>query len=91
MSSKIKEYITQCEILRQYSVKQAKETLMSLEPTDRPWEKVTVDICNLDNKDYLIAVDYFSNFREIDRFRDTKASTCTKAEESLHETAFLIL
>ena len=75
MSAKIKEYITQCEILRQYSGKQAKETLMSLEPTDRPWEKVTVNICNLD-KHYLIAVDYFSNFREIDRFRDTKASTC---------------
>ena len=82
MSSKIKEYITQCEILRQYSVKQAKETLMSLEPTDRPWEKVTVDICNLDNKDYLIAVDYFSNFREIDRFRDTKASTCVRKLKS---------
>ena len=82
MSAKIKEYITQCEILRQYSAKQAKETLMSLEPTDGPWEKVTVDICNLDNKDYLIAVDYFSNFWEIDRFRDTKASTCVRMLKS---------
>ena len=49
---------------------------MSHEPTDRPWEKVAVDICNLDNKDCLITVDYLSNFWEIDRLRDTKASTC---------------
>ena len=49
---------------------------MSHEPTDRPWEKVAVDICNLDNKDYLITVDYFSNFWKTDRVRDTKASTC---------------
>ena len=51
MSAEIKEYIIQCEICSQYSAKQAKETLMSHEPTDKPWEKVAVDICNLDNKD----------------------------------------
>jgi len=75
MSAEIKEYIIQCEICSQYSAKQAKETL-SHEPTDRPWEKVAVDICNLDDKDYLITVDYFSNFWEIDRLRDSEASTC---------------
>ena len=78
MSAEIKEYTTQCEICSQYSAKQAKEPLMSHEPTDRPWEKVAVDICNLDNKDYLITVDYFSNFWEIDRLINTKASTCVR-------------
>jgi len=75
MSAEIKEYITQCEICSQYSAKQAKETLMSHKHTDRPWEKVAVDICNLDNKDYLITVDYFSSFWEINRLIDTKVST----------------
>ena len=55
---------------------------MSHEPTDRPREKVPVDICNLDNKDYLITVDYFSNFLEIDSLRDTKASTCVRKLKS---------
>ena len=68
--------LTQHEICSQHSAKQAKETLITHEPTDRPWEKVAVDICNLDNKDCLITVDYLSNFWEIDRLRDTKASTC---------------
>ena len=52
---------------------------MSHEPTDRPWENVAVDVCNLDNKDYLITVDYFSNFWENDRLSDTKASTCVRS------------
>ena len=82
MSAEIKEYITQCEICSQYSAKQAKEILMSHKPTDRLWEKVAVDICNLDNKDYLISVDYFSIFWEIDRLRDTKASTCVRKLKS---------
>ena len=55
---------------------------MGHEPTDRPWEKVAVDICNLDNKDYLISVNYFSNLWEIDRIRDTKASTCVQKLKS---------
>ena len=38
---------------------------MSHEPTDKPWEKVAIDIYNLDNKDCLITVDYFSNFWEL--------------------------
>ena len=50
VSAEIKEYVIQCEICSQYSAKQAKETLMSHEPTDKPWEKVAVHICNLDNK-----------------------------------------
>ena len=92
MSTEIKEYITQYEICSQYSAKQAKEPLMGHEPTNRPWEEVAVNICNLDNKDYLISVDYFSNLWEIDRLRDTKASSCArKLKSHFGETAFLML
>lgn len=55
---------------------------MSHDPTDRPWEKVAVDIYTIDGKDYLITVDYFSNFWEVDRLRDTKASTCVRKLKS---------
>ena len=47
MSAEIKEHITQREICSQHSAKQAKETLITHEPTDRPWEKVAVDIVSL--------------------------------------------
>ena len=81
MNAEIKEYISQCEICNQYSAKQPKETLMSYEAPDRPWE-IAVDICTTDGKDCLVTVDCFSNFWETERLRDTKAFTCVRKLKS---------
>ena len=64
-----------CETCSKYESKQQKETLMSHEIAERPWEKIGTDLYTIDGNDYLIAVDYFSNFWEIDHLIDTKAST----------------
>ena len=40
----------------------------------RTWEKVGVDLFTLDNKDYLITVDYYSNYWEVDRLTNTKTA-----------------
>lgn len=76
MSAEIKEYISACEICRELdTTSQAKETLMSHEVPSRPWEKIGTDIFTLDGKDYLVTIDYFSNFWEVDRLPNTKAIT----------------
>lgn len=76
MSAEIKEYISACEICRELdTTSQAKETLMSHEVPSRPWEKIATDIFTLDGKDYLVTIDYFSNFWEVDRLPNTKAIT----------------
>ena len=48
---------------------------MSQEVPSRPWEKITTDIVTLDDKDYLVTIDYYSNFWEVDRLPSIKAST----------------
>ncbi|CAB4037995.1 Retrovirus-related Pol poly from transposon, partial [Paramuricea clavata] len=53
--------------------KQSKETLISHEVPDRPWGKIATDLFEFDGKEYLVTVDYFSIFFEIDRFYSTKA------------------
>ena len=35
-------------------------------PSDEPWEKLGVDLFTIANRDYLVTVDYFSSFWEID-------------------------
>ena len=76
MSAEIKEHISACEICRELdTTSQAKETLMSHEAPSRPWEKIATDIFTLDGKDYLVTIDYYSNFLEIDRLLNTKAVT----------------
>ena len=40
-----------------------------------PWEKVGTDIFAFKNRSYLIMVEYYSNFWEMDKLPDTKART----------------
>ena len=40
---------------------------MPHEIPNRPWEQVAVDLFELNKKEYMITVDYYGNFWEIDR------------------------
>jgi len=67
MSAEIKEHISACEIYRELdTTSQAKEILMSHEVPSCPWEKIAADIFTLDGKDYIVTIDYYSNFWEVD-------------------------
>ena len=66
MNGKIKEYIQTCETCREFECFQTKETLMSHEVPDRPWQKVGVDLFSYHEKDYLVTTDYRSTFWETD-------------------------
>ena len=48
---------------------------MSHEVPDRMWQKVGTDLFQMDDKDFLLTVDYYSNFWEIDRLEDTRSAT----------------
>lgn len=75
MSEHIKTYIQKCDVCRSVDMKQQKETLHPHEVPSRPWAKVGTDLFTYDNKEYLITVDYYSNFWEIDYLPDTKSGT----------------
>lgn len=74
MSTDIKDIVSQCSICRELETAQQRETLRSHDIPDRPWAKVGTDLFSLEGKDYLITVDYFSNFFEIDRLHDTTST-----------------
>ena len=78
MSAEIKHFVSTCEACRTYEKSPAKEPLMSHEPVSRPWEKVGVDLFFFDGKDYLVTVDYFSNFSEIDYLQSTDSKAVIK-------------
>ena len=61
MSAELRQYISQCETCSKYESKKQKETLMSHEITECPWQKIGTDLYTIDGNDYLIVVDYFSN------------------------------
>ena len=75
MNAEVKEMIAACETRRKYEKSQSNQPLMPLDIPYRPWERIGVDLFTFDNKEFLITVDYFSNFWEIDKLTNTLAST----------------
>ena len=74
MTAEVKEMIAACETCRKYEKSQPNQPLMPLEIPSRPWERIGVNLFTFDNKDFLITVDYFSNYWEIDKLSNTLAS-----------------
>ena len=50
-----------------------KETLRQHSNGQRPWVKVGIDLFELDGRQYLVTVDYFSSFIEVDCLTSTTA------------------
>ena len=78
MTGDIKQYISACEICQSYQSSNQPESLQSHELPSRQWEKIGVDLFELEGKDYMVTVDYLSNYWERDRLENTKASTVVR-------------
>ena len=78
MNKEVKEWIQTCEACREFEQTPCKETLISHEIPDSPWQKIAADLFTFKNKEYLVTVCYRSNFWEIDRLYNTKSSTVIK-------------
>ena len=66
MSSQIQDVVSTCGICNTYQRKIQKEPLIPHSVPDRPWSKLGVDIFELQGKQYLVIVDYYSGFDELD-------------------------
>ena len=55
------------------------EPMKSHEIPNRPWSKMSADILQLAGSNYLVMVDHYSDFFELDSLRNTTASTVIRA------------
>ena len=58
----IKDTYHQCQICTKFARSQQKETLQSVETPHTRWEQLGLDIFSLQGAQYLLTVDYFSQF-----------------------------
>lgn len=70
MSSDITQYIENCSTCSSMSNKQSIQPLYVHTTPERPWQKIGIDIFSIKNRDYLITVDYFSQYFEVDYLSD---------------------
>jgi hypothetical protein len=73
MSSESKDMVEQCTTCNEYQQAQEKEPLMTHPIPECPWSRIAMDIFTLHGEDYLITVDFYSDFWEVGRLVDMTA------------------
>jgi transposase InsO family protein len=75
MIGQIADKIGKCATCQKFAKKQSKEPLKLQETPDRPWQNLASDLFVFHCEDYLLIVDTYSGFFEIEMLEDTTAST----------------
>jgi len=83
MTADIKNYVSTCEACREFERGQVKETIMSPETPNRPWQRVAADLFELEGKTYLVTSDYYSDFFQLDHLR-SPSSVCVIRKLKAH-------
>lgn len=65
MRGEIKDYVSNCPACNEYAHSQQNET-MSHEIPGRPWQIVSMDLYAYGGRDFLIIVDHYTDYWEID-------------------------
>ena len=66
MATQIRDIVQRCDICCAASRAQPKEELLPTLIPDYPWDMIGADLCQVGSENFLVLVDYFSGFWEID-------------------------
>ena len=73
MGSQILDHVSKCEVCEKIQCESQKEPMLIRDIPTRPWQYVACDIFEYKQQSFLVTVDFFSNFFEIDRLESKKA------------------
>ena len=77
MIEDIDNVVRSCAICNAHTKSQCKEPMKPCEVPDRPWNKVGADLFYLDEITYLITVDYYSFWFEVNLLKSTTSKDTT--------------
>ena len=79
MNVEIRDYISNCSICNTLRSMQCREPLKSHEIPQRPWSKVATDLFTLNGEHFVVIVDYYSNFIELESINRTSSQAVIQA------------
>ena len=82
LNQELKDHISHCITCDTFNSKQPKEPLIPHEIPKRAWAKIGCDIFEFEKKSYLVTVDYYSNFFEVDRLEQLTSLAVIKKLKS---------
>jgi hypothetical protein len=74
MASDIRQIADACVTCQEAKPRNQKEPLSQHDEGDDPWEKVGLDLFEIQGKQYLVVVDYYSNFVEVELLTTTTSA-----------------
>ena len=76
IDAQIKDMILKCATcLENRNPNQQREPLISHEIPDRPWQNLATDLFQLNDRNYVLVVDYYSRYFEVAHLNTTKATS----------------
>ena len=66
MATEIRQYVENCNTCASQQAKQSMLPLYLRDVPQRPWQKVAMDIFTIKARNYLVTVDYYSQFFRVD-------------------------
>lgn len=84
MNKELTEFIFKRQVCSAFPENQVKEPFISHKIPARPWKIIGCDMFEIDVKDYLITVDYYSSFFKVDRLRTKTGKEVIIGKLTLH-------
>ena len=87
MAAQITDTVLSCPNCSTHQRCNTKEPLTLHPAPSRPWERIAADLCEVNGRHYLVMVDYYSNFIEVDNLTETtsqKIIECCKCQFARH-------
>ena len=75
MAVDVKQQIANCKACRRDAPQQKKEIILSHAIPNKPWRNVGMDIFTHSSINYLVIVDYFSDYFEFEKLSDMSSAT----------------
>ena len=83
MAKDLRDTVNNCDPCQTLRPANRKEPLLQHKMGEKPWEKIGMDLFEIENRSYLVMVDYFSNFTEVDYLPNPTSGEVIKKVKSL--------
>lgn len=82
MSSQLEAFVKACPTCLKTEVL-PKEPLLQTPLPSRPWERIAADLCELNGSNYLVVIDYYSRYIEVQRLTSTTSPNVIAALKAM--------
>ena len=82
LTTEVREMVKGCGVCRQHR-RVSPEPMIATPFPDRPWWRLAIDLCSVDEAQYIVIVDYFSRFIVAEKLESTEAGVVCSFLEKL--------